>query len=381
MASTDASTDDPSLTTAATDGEQSPDPVKPIDEQIQTFIDRLAVYDDPAGSPTTPPSSTSLIPPPSQPSKNRLSRPRANGSLDLSDVPPGDGPSGASTRTNAGGLELPTVLAVFIESAAEMPDGADSMATGTANMALEAAAASKGLPIDDYVKWLEARVAKSPQDIDARWRLAFQQLALGRSRNVVEAIAGADEATAERMQQVFDLIAALRHAAEDPANGSTKALATLDVLRLRLADQADLRVPTVEFCTRVAAFGVYDALPDAQLLPFQSNRVIVYLEVDNFSSRHIEDQPWRTVLASRMEVLTADGQSLWTHSEPEIEDLSQRRRRDFFLAQLITLPPSLGPGNYVFKVSVEDVQAAKVAEAVRPFTIRERSSLTYANPR
>lgn len=381
MASTDAPTDDPSLTTASTDGEQSPDPVKPIDEQIQTFIDRLAVYDDPAGSPTTPPSSTGPIPPPSQPSKNRLSRPRANGSLDLSDVPPGDGPSDASQRINAGGLELPTVLAVFIESAAEMPDGADSMATGTANMALEAAAASKGLPIDDYVAWLEARVAESPQDIDARWRLAFQQLALGRNRNVVEAIAGADEATAERMQQVFDLIAALRHAAEDPANGSTKALATLDALRLRLADQADLRVPAVEFCTRVAAFGVYDALPDAQLLPFQSNRVIVYLEVDNFSSRHIEDQPWRTVLASRMEVLTADGQSLWTHHEPEIEDLSHRRRRDFFLAQLITLPPSLGPGDYVFKVSVEDVQAAKVAEAVRPFTIRERSSLTYANPR
>ena len=281
----------------------------------------------------------------------------------------------------AAGLELPTVLAIFIESQAEMPGGADPVATGTANMALEAAAASKGLPIDDYVAWLEARVAESPQDIDARWRLAFQQLALGRSRNVADAWAGADPTTVEQMQQVFDLVGALRHAAEDPVNGATQALDTLDQLRLHLADQADLRIPAVEFCTRVSAFGVYDALPDAQLLPFQSNRVIVYLEVDNFLSQHFDDEPWRTLLASRMEVLTADGQSLWTHSEPEIEDLSQRRRRDFFLAQLITLPPSLGPGDYVFKVSVEDVQAAKVAEAVRPFTIRERSSLTYATPR
>lgn len=381
MASSDSPTDDPSQTTASPDGEQSPDPPKLIDAQIQTFIDRLAGYDDPAGSPTTPASSTGQIPPPSQPSENRLSRPRANGAMDLSDVPPDDGPSDVSKPTDAAGIELPRVLAVFIESAAEMPDDADPMTTGTANMALEAAAASKGLPIDDYVAWLEARVAESPQDIDARWRLAFQQLALGRDRNVTEVVANADETTAEQMQQVFDLVAALRHAAEDPANGATKALDTLDTLRLRLADQADLRVPAVEFCTRVAAFGVYDALPDAQLLAFQSNRVIVYMEVDNFSSQHIEDQSWRTVLASRMEVLTADGQSLWTHHEPEIEDLSHRRRRDFFLAQLITLPPSLGPGDYVFKVSIEDVQAAKVAEAVRPFTIRERSSLTYANPR
>jgi len=379
MASIDTPADDSSKTTDSLDGGQSSDPARPIDEQIQTFIDRLAGYDDPTDSLTTSASSTSQAAPPSE---TRLSRPRANGSLDLSDALRDDDPSGVSKPTNAAGVELPTVLAVVIESDAEMPDSAGTVPTGgTANMALEAAAASKGLPIDDYVAWLEARVAESPQDIDARWRLAFQQLALGRSRNVAEAMEGADEATAEQMQQVFDLVEALRHAAENPANGSNKALDTLDALRLRLAEQADLRVPTVEFCTRVSAFGVYDAIPDAQLLPFQSNRVIIYMEVDNFLSQHFDNEPWRTVLASKMEVLTTDGQSLWTHSEPKIEDTSHRRRRDFFLAQLITLPPSLGPGDYVFKVRVEDVQAAKVAEAVRPFTISERSSLTYANPR
>ncbi len=53
MAPSDSPTDDPSQTTASPDGEQSPDPAKPIDEQIQTFIDRLAGYDDPADAPTT----------------------------------------------------------------------------------------------------------------------------------------------------------------------------------------------------------------------------------------------------------------------------------------------------------------------------------------
>ena len=46
-----ASTDspaDPSPTTASLDGKRSPDPARPIDEQIQIFIDRLAGYDDPA---------------------------------------------------------------------------------------------------------------------------------------------------------------------------------------------------------------------------------------------------------------------------------------------------------------------------------------------
>jgi len=315
-------------------------------------------------------------------------RPRANGSLDLRDDPKPDRSPDPSPAPVGAGIERPTILAVIIESDAPMPAGAaDDRAdepAGLANVGVEAATPSEGLTLDDYIEWLGDRVDQSPLDTDARWRLAFQQLAVGRERVVADMLADAGDEPGEpgeRLRLLIELATALRDASVDSAGDAGEALELVDSLRARLADEADLRVPAVEFCTRVAAFGVYDALPDAQLLPYQSNRVIVYLEVDNFSSQQVKGQSWRTVLNSRMEILTPDGQSLWSHDEPGIEDSSHRRRRDFFLAQLITLPPSLGPGDYVFKVRIEDVPAAKVAESVQPFTVHERSALTLANPR
>ena len=67
--------------------------------------------------------------------------------------------------------------------------------------------------------------------------------------------------------------------------------------------------------------------------------------------------------------MTSDGDSLWRHEQPDIVDNARQRREDFFLAQLVTFPSTLGPGEYVLKVSIEDKAAAKACEAVFPFTI------------
>ena len=72
-------------------------------------------------------------------------------------------------------------------------------------------------------------------------------------------------------------------------------------------------------------------------------------------------------------MLTASGQSLWRHDEPEIIDLSRQQREDFFLAQMITLPATLGPGEYVLKVTIQDALSGKSNQAILPFTLGSTS--------
>jgi hypothetical protein len=67
--------------------------------------------------------------------------------------------------------------------------------------------------------------------------------------------------------------------------------------------------------------------------------------------------------------LTAAGQSIWQHEEPEIVDICRRRRTDFFVAQRITLPPTLSAGDYVLKVLMEDRLSGKANEGTCVFTI------------
>ena len=126
-------------------------------------------------------------------------------------------------------------------------------------------------------------------------------------------------------------------------------------------------------------FGVYDEMDPSLLVPYRANRAIVYCEIRNFFSDRMPDDTFRVTLSSRLEILTADGQSVWTHEEPSIEDVSRQRREDFFLAQLVTFPPELGPGDYVLKVMIEDTSAAKAAEAVHRFRIGS-SALSAAGP-
>jgi len=66
------------------------------------------------------------------------------------------------------------------------------------------------------------------------------------------------------------------------------------------------------------------------------------------------------LLNMRQSLLTKDGKELWNTKEENIEDLSRQRRRDFFLTAMHIIPKTLDPGEYVYKVEIEDVLAGKI---------------------
>ena len=66
---------------------------------------------------------------------------------------------------------------------------------------------------------------------------------------------------------------------------------------------------------------------------------------------------------------------MWRHEEPEIVDRCRRRRKDFFIAQRIALPPTLSAGDYVLKVLVEDKLTGRADEATYPIVLVSPVSL------
>ena len=95
------------------------------------------------------------------------------------------------------------------------------------------------------------------------------------------------------------------------------------------------------FCRKVVTFGVYEEMAPESFVAGRGIRTIAYTEIRDFRSERNEDGQYLTRLATRLEVLTADGRSVWGHEESDIVDLCRRRRTDFFIAQRVALPPTL----------------------------------------
>ncbi len=222
--------------------------------------------------------------------------------------------------------------------------------------------------LDETIAHLRAEAAQRPDDLDARFKLRAMLLATGREQEAID-LAGADAGGGEALlDDAVRSLAAIRQAAESPAEVDA-ALAEVEALRAKLRRSAELAIPNIALCSKVSSFGVYEELPAGALMAGTVNKAVVYCEIRNFYSEPATDGRLRTALASRIELLTPAGQSVWQKEEPEIEDLSRQRREDFFLAKLVTLPASLPAGEYVLKVAITDRLAKKANEAVRPVKI------------
>ncbi|NOT02615.1 MAG: hypothetical protein HOP29_18570 [Phycisphaerales bacterium] len=220
---------------------------------------------------------------------------------------------------------------------------------------------------ETMVDGLAARVIQSPTDADARWRLALLGLASNRVDDAV--FQGAAESTAGLLRSIVAFLSDVRGVLADPVADAKPAMASVETLRDALRERSDPSIPTVALCSRVQAFGVYDELPGGVFQALRPNQAIVYFEVAHFRSEATDDGRFRTVLNERFEVLTPGGESVWTHDVPRIEDVSRRRREDFFVAQRITLPATMTDGKYVLKITVQDQLSQKQTQAIHEFAV------------
>ena len=277
-------------------------------------------------------------------------------------------------------LTVPVIKSVSIRCASTAPvappqrDVQPPQANIT-NQPLEAHPQEPLMTAGRLVEHLESQAQKS-SDLDSEWRLRLVQLAFNRESDATEVSSDLSTAGRTALLGLIRLGLEIRRLIKDPLSSGEEALNRLEELRRVLADRADPIVSSVALCRKVVTFGVYEEMTEDELVAGRTLQTIVYSEIRNLQSEPDQDGQYRTLLGTRLEVLTAEGTSVWQHQEPEIVDRCRRRRNDFFIAQRITLPPTLSPGEFVLKVLVEDQLSGKANEAVHHFTIRATPTRT-----
>lgn len=339
-------------------------------EQVLEFVGRLNQASEPTEQPAPPQEPAVVSAAEHQPVRATA---LVNRPLDVNDAadPVGEAPQPPPPPQPA----MPVIESVFILT----PLGADLAEAGpettqTTNSPLSATDPPPSqVSLEELIAALGKRAEEHPEDTVAQWELRLLRLAVGDDQAARKPPGDTSGEYAELLGKLIEAIIATRDALESPLTASAAALEAVEALEVPLRERSDLQIPTVALCTRVQTFGVYDQMPGSALLANRANRAIVYTEIGNFLSEKTTDGRHRTVLSNELEVLTPDGRSVWRREEPNIVDLSRRRRHDFFLAQMITLPETLGPGEYVLKVSVQDELSGKSNQAVHRFSIGSSS--------
>ena len=138
----------------------------------------------------------------------------------------------------------------------------------------------------------------------------------------------------------------------------------------------DLSIAAVDLCSRVDGYGQYAPISSRTFQAGVAHSIIVYTEVENFAHRVATDpasggERFAVDLGVAVEVWQdADKPTLQKRwSEAGVTETSRRKRRDFFVTNLIELPKALSVGAYTLKIIVSDRVKGAVAEKVIPFTI------------
>ncbi|MEM7626789.1 MAG: hypothetical protein AAF333_14440 [Planctomycetota bacterium] len=170
----------------------------------------------------------------------------------------------------------------------------------------------------------------------------------------------------ERLQRLF---VSLHHSAADPAAARAAATGGLfdhKALNEALADafgEAPISIVHADLCRSVAGYGVYEPMGSHNFLSGRANRAIVYVEVEDFVAAKIDNDQREVKLTQELILYKeSDGLAVWRHKPTQIVDVSRNRRRDFYVVQMITLPPRLGEGRYRLKVRLTDQHGDSVDE-------------------
>ncbi len=269
---------------------------------------------------------------------------------------------------------IPAVESVSIRSSQAKNNPSLSPKPRMTNGPLELQSSEKNDSMESLVASLKEEL-KTRKDVATEWKLRTLLLALDLDAEE----AGITENAPPELKGILPAwsaaSSAIRNLLRNPAQGSESAVERVDAMRSLLTVMNEPRVTSVALCRKVATFGSYEEMASDEFVSGRSIQTIVYAEIENLRASPESNGAFETKLSTRLEVLTADGKSMWQREEPEVIDRCRRSRRDFFVAQRITLPPTLPVGEYVLKFSVEDKTSGMIAESSAPFRLNSPVSV------
>ncbi|MEO0476820.1 MAG: hypothetical protein AAF085_12760 [Planctomycetota bacterium] len=124
-----------------------------------------------------------------------------------------------------------------------------------------------------------------------------------------------------------------------------------------------LQIEQFQLCRRVDSYGVFEPFATTRFLAGQKNRVLVYVELENFMHEPLEDGRYEVRLEQSVELYDATGETtVWRQGPVQLVDVSRNKRRDFFIVYPIDLPARLPAGGYRLKVRIADKHTGSICE-------------------
>ncbi len=223
-----------------------------------------------------------------------------------------------------------------------------------------------------------ANMATAEMDEAGKQRYVEQQVHLrllylmaGRPERAFEPVRNVDPAEQEFWSHLFWGMANYfdQTGMPSPADRASQTVAQLQDAVRRMQEKANLRMRNVNFCRKIDNFGNYTRFERDEFSPKQV--VLVYAEFDNIRSELTTEGMYRTVLQSRIELLTPDGRPIQEAMDfSPTQDLCRNPRKDYFLNYRFSIPEGLPLGPYVMKLTVHDQLSQKVSTETLNFTVR-----------
>jgi hypothetical protein len=203
--------------------------------------------------------------------------------------------------------------------------------------------------------------------------LRMLHLVAGDVSQAVEPIPGIASADQEFWQQMIWSVSNYfdDQGMPDPSVRSAETIEQLRGAIAQLGQTADLKLRNTTFCHRIVSFGNYERFKEDRFTTGQP--VLLYSEVENFTSRRSSNDGFRTVLQSAIEIYRASNLQQPAATIPlasdTTEDFCRAQRRDYFHSYEFAIPANLEPGQYTLVLSVIDQQSRKVATSKVNFEV------------
>jgi hypothetical protein len=224
-------------------------------------------------------------------------------------------------------------------------------------------------PVELALEAVRARVTENPNLVTA---LALNLLEQAEGKTPDPAVAKNLSPNDQKLLQ--DLAAALQSmtgAGNPTVPLAERAAPLLDAAKkwapAAMVEQ-DLHLPTLALASRVDSYGVYHKL-DPKFPVGKKQTVIIYCEVANFVPKKSPDGWFETNLTQQETLATDDGLLLWRPNPEDVQDRSQKHRRDFYLVKKLTIPDNIPVGKYALRMSVTDKNTNKIAVVTLPIEI------------
>ncbi len=215
--------------------------------------------------------------------------------------------------------------------------------------------------------------AERVQYIRKHVNLRMLNLVNGDVGQAVEPIPGIASADQEFWQQMIWSVSNYfdDQGMPDPSVRSAETIEQLRGAIAQLGQTADLKLRNTTFCHRIVSFGNYERFKEDRFTTGQP--VLLYSEVENFTSRRSSNDGYRTILQSTIELYRANDLSQPAATIPlsadTTEDFCRAQRRDYFHSYEFSIPPNLEPGQYTLQLRVVDQQSRKVATSKVNFEV------------